>query len=158
MGTETTNLTLTEKMLSIVEVIVGNIKNLIEQSENNISEVHYMLIKAYNNYQDLERDGNEHIYDFLETEDLAICVKNGLYADQIAQMVENKKKNNYNSFFFYGPNYSEPEQFQDFRSLSHILIESLDVIVPMVFKYPDLKGHKEIYDTFITPFMLELNF
>lgn len=142
-----------ECLTGLCSVISENIKKDLDKASANLTELHYILISAYNTYQDMNNDKGERIYDYGENDDLITCLKVGLNADQIKTMVSDHQVKNFTFFFFYGESYSAPEQIQTIEKLTELLKSFVDTIVPNVFCYPEEKGNIEIYRQYITPFI-----
>ena len=72
----------------MVNVIAEQINNdLYAEYKNDMhDEVLQMVLKAYNEWQDNEKDGVNHIFNIYEQDDLFSCVKGGMNVKEIVTL------------------------------------------------------------------------
>lgn len=109
-----------------------------------------LVFDVYNEYQESEHDGLDYIFNLDNKDDLIACIKGGLTAEQIHEMVANNTMGlKYTKFFFYGTNHPIPEQIT-FKELKTNLIAYLDEIVDYIIAYPFDGACRELYTILIT--------
>ena len=116
-------------------------------------KVFNLVIDAYNEFQESERDGVDYIFNMDNKDDLITCIKGGLTPEHIHEMVKKIKRGNTN-FFFYGINHPIPEQLT-FSGLKLQLTAYLNEIVDFVIAYPFDGACRELYTILITNSMID---
>ena len=101
-----------EQFDSLVQKMAIEFRNLVAIAfdENDIPTI-TKLIDVYNTYQEEERDGVDYIFDFHNKEDLCTCIKGGLTAEELAELVAKFLDNdgeNYTTKFLFGCNRESP--------------------------------------------------
>ena len=101
-----------EQFDSLVKEMATAFRSLVAIAfdENDIHTI-TKLIDVYNTYQEEERDGVDYIFDFHNKEDLCTCIKGGLTAEELAELVakfSNKSGENYTTNFLFGCNHESP--------------------------------------------------
>ena len=101
-----------EQFDSLVQKMAIEFRNLVAIAfdENDIPTI-TKLIDVYNTYQEEERDGVDYIFDFQNKEDLCTCIKGGLLAAEIAELVimfQNDNSEDYTTNFLFGCNHESP--------------------------------------------------
>ena len=101
-----------EQFDSLVKEMATTFRSLVAIAfdENDIHTI-TKLIDVYNTYQEEERDGVDYIFDFQNKEDLCTCIKGGLTAEELAELVAKSLDNdgeNYTTKFLFGCNHESP--------------------------------------------------
>lgn len=101
-----------EQFDSLVKEMATSFRSLVAIAfdENDIHTIN-KLIDVYNTYQEEERDGVDYIFDFHNKEDLCTCIKGGLTAEELAELVAKSLDNdgeNYTTNFLFGCNHESP--------------------------------------------------
>ena len=116
----------------------------------HLDNVRKMLYKAYNDYQEGERDGVDYIFSLDNKEDLLACVKGGLTAREIAYLY-NQSQIKTTPFFFFGCNYETPQVIETLKEFDNILCDCVKDIVLNIIAYPyAYESYKGIYERYIT--------
>lgn len=108
--------------------------NLIAMKMATNTDVFNLVLDVYNKYQENERDGVDYIFDINKKEDLIVCIKGGLTARMIQELVDNLDKH-YTQYFYFGCNYPTPISIK-FKDLKTNLYNYLDEIVEYIIAYP----------------------
>ena len=101
-----------EQFDSLVKEMATSFRSLVAIAfdENDIHTIN-KLIDVYNTYQEEERDGVDYIFDFHNKEDLCTCIKGGLTAEELAELVimfQNDNSEDYTTKFLFGCNHESP--------------------------------------------------
>ena len=117
-------------------------------------ELLWLVLNAYNTYQEEERDGVDYIFNINNPEDLKCCIEGGMTAKQVAWLYDQSQVNT-TPFFYFGVNYEKPKPIANWEALIINLINWLDNILPCVLAYPySLKSYEELYKACITKYMI----
>lgn len=141
-----------------------NFKNIIEVIKPKIARdiriddsVLEMVLKAYNRFQEDERDGADYIFDIDDKDDLAYLVNNcDITAQDIWRIVNTMGENDYLPYFHIGYNYPQPHIIGRLKDLQRNLIAWLDELLPFVFKYVTrCEEYQAIYEHYVTEYLEE---
>ena len=117
-------------------------------------ELLWLVLNAYNTYQEEERDGVDYIFNINNPEDLKCCIEGGMTARQVAWLYDQSQVNT-TPFFYFGVNHEKPKPIANWEALIINLINWLDNILPCVLAYPySLKSYEELYKACITNYMI----
>jgi hypothetical protein len=108
--------------------------NLIAMKMATDTDFFNLVLDVYNKYQESERDGVDYIFDINKKEDLIACIKGGLTARMIQELVNNLD-DGFTQYFYFGCNYPTPIPIK-FRDLKTNLYNYLDEIVDYIIAYP----------------------
>lgn len=122
----------------IITSLMGNDNILLEK-----------VLKAYNRWNEDERDGVDYIFDIHKKEDLVACVNGGLTAKDIVYLYDISTR-----FFLFGCNRTIPQGLNQY-DLINILIDNLDEVIDNIIAYPYVESYREIYTLFITNKLIE---
>jgi hypothetical protein len=136
---------------TMVESIKKNIVNGTKPYYNaNSHKLLMLVLEAYNDFQESERDGVDYIFDLYNGDDLRCCVEGGMSASEIAKLYEDSKVNT-TSFFHFGCNYPEAKPYANIESLRQQLISWLDELLENVIAYPyAYESYKQLYTMYVT--------
>ena len=156
-------------MENVLNKLVAEIKsNIAHELENYLKqyrpygnsyphfniELLWLVLNAYNTYQEEERDGVDYIFNINNPEDLKCCIEGGMTAKQVAWLYDQSQVNT-TPFFYFGVNYEKPKPIANWEALIINLIKWLDNILPCVLAYPySLKSYEELYKACITNYMI----
>lgn len=117
------------------DVIKKNeVVNLIAMKMASDTDIFNLVLDVYNKYQESERDGADYIFDLNKKEDLIVCIKGGLTARMIQELVNNLD-DGFTQYFYFGYNYPTPISIK-FKDLKTNLYNYLDEIVDYIIAYP----------------------
>ena len=139
-----------EQFDSLVKEMATSFRSLVAIAfdENDIHTIN-KLIDVYNTYQEEERDGVDYIFDFHNKEDLCTCIKGGLTAEELAELVakfSNKSGKNYTTKFLCG---YESNHLLMYSALKDAIIVYANEIVEHMLKHPFCYD-QEIYSKILT--------
>ncbi len=121
-----------EQFDSLVKEMATSFRSLVAIAfdENDIHTIN-KLIDVYNTYQEEERDGVDYIFDFQNKEDLCTCIKGGLTAEEIAELVakfSNKSGENYTTKFLFGCNHESPYLLTHSVLISALALQANEIV------------------------------
>ena len=124
---------------AINTMVEGIKKSIISDTRDVYSEkgdkVLKMLLKAYNDFQESERDGVDYIFDINNTDDLKCCIDGGMT----------------------GCNHPKAEPINTWLELRMNLVAWLDELIPNVLAYPyAYESYRNIYTAYVTDVILGL--
>ncbi len=108
--------------------------NLTAMKMATDTDIFNLVLDVYNKYQESERDGVDYIFDLNKKEDLIACIKGGLTARMIQELVDNLD-DGFTQYFYFGCNYPTPIPIK-FKDLKTNLYNYLDEIVDYIIAYP----------------------
>ena len=129
-------------------------KSIINDLDDVYSEeghkVLNMVLNAYNEYQESERDGVDYIFDINKTDDLHSCIAGGMTAKEICKLYSGSQTTHL-PYFYFGCNHSTPQPINTWEELRSNLIGWLDEMLLDIIAFPyDYEGYKTIYKYYIT--------
>ena len=134
------------------EFIIINKRNLLTKIEEDINypEVYTMLLKAYNRYQEDERDGVDYIFNINRPDDLITCIQGGLTAEEIANF-HNRVKSwvNPTPHFLFGYNHKEMKPMGS-DNIVDAIVAVLDELIDNIIAYPWVEEYRAVYTYYIT--------
>lgn len=134
-----------------------NKHNLLTKIEEDINypEGRAMLLKAYNRYQEDERDGVDYIFNINNQNDLITCVQGGLTAEDIANF-HNSVKGWANStlHFLFGYNHKAMVPM-DSLNIINAIVAVLDELLDNIIAYPWVEEYRAVYTHYITNKIIE---
>ena len=121
-----------EQFDSLVKEMAIEFRRLvaIAFNENDIHTIN-KLIDVYNTYQEEERDGVDYIFDLQNKEDLCTCIKGGLTAEEIAELVAKSLDNdgeNYTTKFLFGCNHVSPYLLTHSVLISSLALHAVEIV------------------------------
>lgn len=136
----------------IIKKVVSVITNSLSKETNTMALG--MLLKAYNRYQEDERDGVDYIFNQHNIDDMSYCLKGGMTAQEIADLF-NETFLKMTPYFYFGVNHKTPKPIKDYTELRAQIIANLEEIIKCVISFPYVDEYQPIYRNFITPIMCE---
>lgn len=132
--------------------IIINKSNLVTKIEEDINypESCAMLLKAYNRYQQDERDGVDYIFNINNQDDLITCIQGGLTAEEIVNF-HNRVKSwvNPTPHFLFGCNHKEMTPIGR-DNIINAIVAVLDDIIDNIIAYPWVDEYRAVYTHYIT--------
>lgn len=117
------------------------------------TDIFNLVLDVYNEYQDSERDGVDYIFDLNKKEDLIVCIKGGITARMVQELV-NKLDDGFTQYFYFGYNYPTPISIK-FKDLKTNLYNYLDELVDYIVAYPFEGACRKLYTILITNLIIE---
>lgn len=142
-------------MKKAINTMVEGIKKSIIRDLNDVysvkgNEVLNMLLKAYNDFQESERDGVDYIFDINNTDDLKCCIDGGMTAKEIGRLYLGSQSQHLR-YFYFGCNHPTAEPIANWETLRQQLISWLPDLIPNVLAYPfAYESYKQLYVRYVT--------
>lgn len=137
--------------------IIINKRNLLTKIEEDINypESRAMLLKAYNRYQEDERNGVDYIFNINNQDDLITCIQGGLTAEEIVKF-HNRVKSwvNPTPHFLFGCNHKEMKPMGSDNIVDAIVVV-LDELIDNIIAYPWVEEYRAVYTHYITNKIIE---
>lgn len=137
--------------------IIINKRNLLTKIEEDINypEGRAMLLKAYNRYQEDERDGVDYIFNINNQDDLITCIQGGLTAEEIVKF-HNRVKSwvNPTPHFLFGCNHKEMKPMGS-DNIVDAIVAVLDELIDNIIAYPWVEEYRAVYTHYITNKIIE---
>lgn len=138
------------------KVLEDLVNVLADEVKKDFKRLKPLVLKAYNRWQEDERDSVDYIFDLYDQDDLIACIKGGLTPTDIASMVCRIRENtkSMTRFFMFGSNRKEPKMLS-IQPLDNQLLGSLNEILSYMLIYPYADDYKELYTELVTTPTLE---
>lgn len=146
-------------MKKAINTMVENIKKSIiydtrDVYSENGDKVLKMVLAAYNDFQESERDGVDYIFNIDNRDDLKCCVDGGMTAQDICGLWLGSQSKHL-QYFYFGCNYPQPQPINTWKELRMNLVAWLDELLPNVLAYPyAYQSYKDIYTAYVTDVIL----
>lgn len=140
----------------VLNNVSSNIKVMAENAFNmgDIDDI-MLILKAYNRYQEDERDGVDYLFDMSNKEDIITCIQGGLSIQEIVFLhLANVKDREMTNYFLFGVNHQEPKLLS-YTQFKEQLLSYIDEIAESVLEFPWLDEYKQFYVKFVTNSMIE---
>lgn len=137
--------------------IIINKSNLLTKIEEDINYPKgcAMLLKAYNRYQEDERDGVDYIFNITNQNDLITCVKGGLTAEDIYNFYGAVQGwANSTQHFLFGHNHKAMVPM-DRLNIINAIVAVLDELIDKIIAYPWVEEYRAVYTHYITNEIIE---
>ena len=109
-----------------------------------------MVLAAYNDFQESERDGVDYIFDLENTDDLKCCINGGMTAKEIGGLYLGSQSQHLR-YFYFGCNYPTPKPIANWETLRQQLISWLPDLIANVLAYPfAYESYKQLYLRYVT--------
>lgn len=114
-----------------------------------------MVLAAYNDYQESERDGVDYIFDIENTNDLKCCINGGMTAKEIGGLYLGSQSQHLR-YFYFGCNYPTPKPIANWETLRQQLISWLPNLILNVLAYPyAYDSYKDLYRLYVTDVIID---
>ena len=129
---------------------------LADEVKKDFKRLKPLVLKAYNRWQEDERDSADYIFDLYNPDDLIACIKGGLTPTEIASMVGRIRENtkSMTRFFMFGSNHKQPKMLS-IQPLDNQLLGSLEEVLAYMLVYPYVEDYKDLYVELVTNPTLE---
>ena len=148
-------------MKKAINTMVEGIKKSIIRDLNDVYSVNgnkvlKMVLAAYNDFQESERDGVDYIFDIDNTDDLKCCIDGGMTAQEICGLWLGSQSKHI-QYFYFGCNHPQAEPINTWDELRQNLIAWLDELIPQVLAYPyAYPSYRHVYTLYVTDVILGL--
>jgi len=142
-------------MEKAIKTMVQKISNAIINDTRDIDSYEgykalKMLLAAYNDYQESERDGVDYIFDIENTDDLKCCIDGGMTTKEIGSLYLGSQSRHLR-YFYFGCNYPTPIPIADWNVLRLQLILWLSDLIPNVLAFPfAYESYRQLYEKYVT--------
>lgn len=135
--------------------MVRKFENLVESITTEIGkdmliskkkDMIMLFLKAYNRFQEDERDGADYIFNLNEKDDLMICIDWGLKLNDIALLAQQKT-----TCIMFGVNHTEPLPIKTMEQLASILYAHANEVVTYALAYVTrCEEYQALYEEYVT--------
>ena len=142
-------------MEKTIKTMVQKISSAIINDTRNVFSVEgdmvlKMVLAAYNDYQESERDGVDCICDIENTDDLKCCINGGMTAQEICSLYLGSQSQHLR-YFYFGCNYPTPKPIPNWETLRLQLISWLPDVIANVLAYPfAYESYRQLYTRYVT--------
>ena len=147
-------------MKKAIESMVQKVSNAIIKDTRNVFSVEgdmvlKMVLAAYNDFQESERDGVDYIFDIENTDDLKCCIDGGMTAKEIGGLYLGSHSRHLR-YFYFGCNHPTAEPIANWETLRQQLVSWLPDLIPNVLAYPfAYESYKELYVRYVTDVIID---
>ena len=142
-------------MEKAIEIMVESIKKAIVYDTRDVysekgEKVLRMVLAAYNDFQESERDGVDYIFDIDNTDDVKCCINGGMSTEEICGLWLGSQSK-YTQYFYFGCNHPKAEPINTWGELRMQLVAWLDELLPNVIAYPySYDSYRNLYTAYVT--------
>lgn len=142
-------------MKKAIETMVQKISDAIINDTRNVYSaegdmVLKMVLAAYNDYQESERDGVDYIFDIENNNDLKCCINGGMTAKEICGLYLGSQSQHLR-YFYFGCNHQTPMPIANWDELRQQLVSWLPDLIPNVLAYPfAYESYRQLYERYVT--------
>lgn len=141
-------------MNTFIKISKQDLLTKIEE-DINYPESRAMLLKAYNRYQNDERDGVDYIFNINNQGDLITCIQGGLTAEGIVNFHNRVKSWAIPTpHFLFGCNHKEMTPMGS-DNIVDAIVAVLDEIIDNIIAYPWVEEYRAVYTHYITNKIIE---
>ena len=116
-----------------------------------------MVLAAYNDFQESERDGVDYIFDIENTDDLKCCINGGMTAKDICGLHLGSQSQHLR-YFYFGCNHPTAEPIANWETLRQQLISWLPDLIPNVLAYPfAYESYRLLYQRYVTDVIIGID-
>lgn len=132
---------------SIKKAIIYDTRDVYSKNGNKVLK---MVLAAYNDFQESERDGVDYIFDINNTDDMKCCIDGGMTAQEICGLWLGSQSRHI-QYFYFGCNHSQAEPINTLKELRMNLVAWLDELLPNVIAYPySYDSYRAVYTAYVT--------
>ena len=142
-------------MEKTIETMVAKISSEIVKDTRNVysaegDSILKMVLSAYNDYQESQRDGVDYIFDVENTDDLKCCIEGGMTAKEICGLYLGSQSQHL-KYFYFGCNYPTPKPIANWDALRLTLVAWLPDLISNVIAYPfAYESYRQLYVRYVT--------
>lgn len=142
-------------MRNTLKILVKELADMIRKDLKSLKdETIELVLRAYNDYEECERDSADYIFSIEINEDIIDCLKGGMSIDEVVYLRNCYNNNETTEYFMFGHNHEKPSQIMDKEQLASI-IGFNDELFEGIIKYPyAFKSYEDVYRKYITFTML----
>lgn len=126
-----------------------------QRLESDNKEFTVIVLKAYNRYQEDERDGVDYLADINNKDDVKCCLDGGLSIPEFVSAYFDRETHHFTSYFFFGVNHPKPSFIITKEQLAAVLQNSLADIMPHMFCNPNIKEYSALYEALVSDYMYD---
>ena len=147
-------------MNNVFKTMVERISGAIINDTRNVftfegDMVLKMVLAAYNDFQESERDGVDYIFDIENTDDLKCCINGGMTTKQIGSLYLGSQSQHLR-YFYFGCNHPTAEPIANWETLRQQLISWLSDLIPNVLAYPfAYQSYRQLYERYVTDVIID---
>lgn len=136
----------------ISDAIINDTRNVFSAEGDMVLK---MVLAAYNDYQESERNGVDYIFDIENTDDLKCCIDGGMTAKEIGGLYLGSHSRHLR-YFYFGCNHPTAEPIANWETLRQQLVSWLPDLIPNVLAMPfAYESYKQLYTRYITDFIID---
>lgn len=110
-----------------------------------------LVLRAYNAFEENERDGADYIFDLNNRDDLKCCIYGGLTSQEIANVYNEMVRVGSTPYFFFGYNHEKPELIYSMDTLISVLESNLGDVLRNIICFPNAcDAYKRIWEEYIS--------
>ena len=138
-----------------IEIMVQKICDKIVKDTHDVysadgDSVLKMVLAAYNDYQESERDGVDYLFDLENADDLKCCIDGGMTAQEICGLYLGSQSQHL-KYFYFGCNHQTPKPIANWNSLRLTLVAWLPDLISNVLAYPfAYESYRQLYVRYVT--------
>lgn len=143
-------------MKTTLRILVNHLARMVRRDlKLNKDETIDLVLRAYNDYEESERDSADYILSIDSNEDVITCLQGGMTIDEVVRLRNSYNNDEATEYFMFGHNHEKPNQIMDKEQLAGI-IGFNDELFEDIIKYPyAFKSYEDVYRTYITDTMLD---
>ena len=131
----------------ISEAIINDTRNVFSVEGDMVLK---MVLAAYNDFQESERDGVDYICDIENPDDLKCCINGGMTEQEICSLYLGSQSQHLR-YFYFGCNYPTPKPIPNWETLRLQLISWLPDVIANVLAYPfAYESYRQLYVRYVT--------
>ena len=141
---------------NLIEVMYeGLVCDLRTLKGNKLDDLLYIVLEAFNHYQEVERDGVDYLFNIENMDDVKCCIHGGMTTKQIADVYNEYKDGRNTGYFFFGQNYDKVKPIKTRDELINLFIGTLHDVLLHVVCYPcGSEAYKALYGYCISGYMI----
>ena len=138
-----------------IETMVAKISSEIVKDTRDVYSVKgdsilKMVLSAYNDYQESERDGVDYLFDIENADDLKCCIDGGMTAQVICGLYLGSQSRHLR-YFYFGCNHPTPKPIANWETLRLTLVAWLPDLISNVIAYPfAYESYRQLYVRYVT--------
>ena len=118
-------------------------------------EVLHLILNAYNQYQESEKEGVDYLFHIENTGEVICCCRGGMTTEEVAGVYNGYKEKKHTGYFLFGQNYDGATPIKTLDELKDILTGSLDEVLMHVVCYPySSDAYRSLYTHCVTDYMI----
>lgn len=140
---------------NLVEKIEERLRYELEQDTCESKKVTMLLLRAYNKFQEDERDGVDYIFDITSWDDVKCCADGGMTTKEFNDAFNKYMNGKYTQYFQFGYDRKNIELFGSMNDIREYLKDRLDLFIRQMLYHHDREEYAALYDFCISDYMME---